>query len=59
VLPVVHTPSTVHTPSIVADAHTVGDPDQGGEQGEQAEAVEGGVMAGHGHTVAARPDDDP
>jgi hypothetical protein len=49
----------VHTPSVIADALTVSDPDQGGEQGEQAEAVEGGVVAGHGQAVAARPDDDP
>jgi hypothetical protein len=34
-------------------------PDQGGEQGDQAEAVEGGVVTGDGHAPAAGPGHDP
>jgi hypothetical protein len=34
-------------------------PGQGGEEGNQAAAVEGGVVAGHGQPVALRSDHDP
>jgi hypothetical protein len=34
-------------------------PGQGGEQGDQAAAVEGGVVAGHRQPVALRSDHDP
>jgi hypothetical protein len=34
-------------------------PDQGREQGEEAEAVEGGVVAGHGQAAALGADHDP
>jgi hypothetical protein len=31
---------------------------QGGQEGDQAAAVEGGVVTGHGQAAALRPDDD-
>jgi hypothetical protein len=62
VLEVVHTHGTgvlrgVHTPGrwVALTLHT---PDQGGEQGDQAAAVECGVVAGHGQAATLRADDD-
>ena len=52
-------PRSRSTTPVAVDGLVVRDPDQGREQGEQAEAVEGGVVAGHGQAMAARPDHDP
>jgi hypothetical protein len=67
VLPAVHSPGlpvhpctlrvhpcvlTVHIPWVRA-------PDHGRQQGEQAEAVEGGMVAGNGQAAAARPGHQP
>jgi hypothetical protein len=54
--------AVVHSPRAAAFAHlgaAVRAPDHAGEEGDQAEAVEGGVVAGDRQAQAARPGDHP